>query len=240
MFLLIVWLPNLGLIARVVTSDMSAGEKAVFLWGSAGAISTTFTTLGAWLTGSVALLFGLNVAVTIHYLRQRAIEARAGGAALGGVVVALIGAGCSSCGAIVLSTIVGAGAAGSFVGGLPLRGDEFGIVSVLILAATLVLTARRASRPITCSVRQGPDLRLNPTSTPTVETSGGDDRGHRRFANERRTRWDRGPGSLVGIATTFSRASGVVMDEVAETFFAKACVIAREQDEVVPRDVDRL
>jgi hypothetical protein len=123
-FLLIVWLPNLGLIWDVVTGgSMSIGQKAGFLWDSLGAINTNFTGLGATLTIAVAMLFGLNVAVAVRYVRDRVAEVRAGGGAAlgGGVLVALAGAGCSSCGAVVLSTLFGAGATGSFIASLPLR-----------------------------------------------------------------------------------------------------------------------
>jgi hypothetical protein len=152
-FVLTVWLPNLGLIWSVVTSgSMSLAGKAGFLWDSLGAIHTNFTPLGAWLTIAAAVLFGLNVAVALHYVRRRAAEARAGGAALGGLVLALTGAGCSSCGAIVLSTLFGVGASASFVARLPLRGEEFAIASVLVLAATLMVTARLASRSEACAI----------------------------------------------------------------------------------------
>ena len=151
-FALTVWLPNLGLIWGVVSSgSMSLGDKAGFLWDSLGAIHTNFTPLGAWLTVAAAALFGLNVAVAVHYVRLRAAEARVGGAALGGIVLALTGAGCSSCGAIVLSTLFGAGASASFVASLPLRGEEFSIGSVLVLAVTVAVTARLAARSQACA-----------------------------------------------------------------------------------------
>ena len=152
-FALVVWLPNLSLIWGVVTGgSMSLSGKAAFLWSSLGAIGTNFTTLGASLTIAVAVLLGLDVAVAARYLRQRAAEARAGGAALGGVTLALLGAGCSSCGAIALSSLLGAGAAASFTASLPLGGQELSLASVAVLAAILVSTLRKASRPLVCAV----------------------------------------------------------------------------------------
>lgn len=162
LFALIVWLPNLSLIWNVTTGgSMSLPGKAGFLWSSLGAIGTNFTTLGASLTIAVAVLFGLNVAVAVRYSRLRAAEARAGGAALGGVTLALLGVGCSSCGAVALSSLLGAGAASSFTASLPLGGQELAIASVAALAATLLLTVRSASRPALCAVepvavRRGP------------------------------------------------------------------------------------
>ena len=152
-FALIVWLPNLSLIWSVVTGgSMSFSGKAGFLWSSLGAIGTNFTTLAASLTVTVAILLGLNVAVAARYIRQRASEAHAGGAALGGVTLALLGVGCSSCGAIALSSLLGAGAAASFTASLPLGGQELSIASVAVLAAILLSTLRKASRPVLCAV----------------------------------------------------------------------------------------
>lgn len=155
-FLLIVWLPNLGLIWSVVTSGtMSIADKAGFLWDSLGAIRTSFTSLGAALTVAVAALFGLNVAVALHHVRERAAEARAGGTGLG-VALALVGAGCSSCGAVVLSTLLGAGATSSFAATLPLHGDELSLLSAVVLAATLALTVRSTSRAGSCAIDPPP------------------------------------------------------------------------------------
>lgn len=156
LFLLVVWLPNLGLIFSVVTSGgMSAGEKVGFLWSSLGAIRTNFTAIGAWSAGAIAALFGLNVALAARYIRRRVGLARMGGAGLGGMLVALVGVGCSACGAVVLSTLLGAGAAASFVTVLPLRGEELSILSVLVLTATLLVTARKAAQPAVCAVDLG-------------------------------------------------------------------------------------
>lgn len=156
-FLLIVWLPNLGLIWSVVSSSsMSLPDKAAFLWDSLGVLATGFTTLGAVLSVAVALLFSLNVAVAVHFVRGRAAEARAGGAGLAGVAVALVGAGCSSCGAVLLSTLIGAGATSSFVAGLPLHGDEISLLSVIVLAASLALITRKASQAGACRVEASP------------------------------------------------------------------------------------
>lgn len=153
-FALVVWLPNLGLIWSVTTSgSISIGGRIGFLWSSLGAIGTNFTTFGAAVTTAVAVLFGLNVALATRRARLRLAEAGAGGAAgAGGLLLALVGVGCSSCGAVVLSTLLGTGATASLVAGLPLGGEEFGLASVAVLAATLAYSARRASRPDACAV----------------------------------------------------------------------------------------
>lgn len=151
-FLLQVWLPNLGLIWSVVTSDaMSAGDKAGFLWDSLGAIHTNFTVLGAWLAGTVAVLFGLNTAVTVHYLRRRLASGSTGGLGAAGLLAALLGAGCSACGAVVLSFLVGTAATASFVAELPLGGQELNLLAVTVLAVSLTVTARKLAAPAVCA-----------------------------------------------------------------------------------------
>lgn len=150
-FLFQVWLPNLGLIWSVVTSEtMSPSDKAGFLWDSLGAIRTNFTVLGAWLAAAVSLLFGLNAAVTVHYVRRRLALGGTAGAGVAGLVVAVVGVGCSACGAVVLSFLIGTTATASFVGLLPLRGQELNLVSVAVLAATLVVAIRKLTEPVVC------------------------------------------------------------------------------------------
>lgn len=151
-FALQVWLPNLGLVWSVITSGtMSFGDKAGFLWASLGAIGTNFTTLGAWLAGLVSLLFGLNLAFTVYYLR-RGLAARASGFGAMGVFAAAVGVGCSSCGAVVLSFLLGTGATASVVGLLPLAGQEFNLLAVAVLTAGLGFTIHRLTQPDLCPV----------------------------------------------------------------------------------------
>lgn len=151
-FLFQVWLPNLGLIWSVVTSEvMSPSDKVGFLWDSLGAIRTNFSVLGAWLAGTVSLLFGLNAAVVLHDVRRRVSLGATAGAGAAGLVAAVLGVGCSACGAVVLSFLIGTTATASFVGLLPLRGQELNLLSVAVLAATFVVAVRKLTRPVVCA-----------------------------------------------------------------------------------------
>lgn len=155
-FVLQAWLPNLGLIWSVVTAgDVALADKARFLWASLGAIGTNFTVWGAVLAITVALLFGLNVAFTVHFVRQRLAARQVTGLGVTGLLAAVFGVGCASCGAVVLSFLVGTGAAASIVGLLPLGGHEFNLLAVAALAAALAATVRKLARPDACS--QPPD-----------------------------------------------------------------------------------
>lgn len=157
-FVLQVWLPNLGLIWSVVTTaDVGILGKAHFLWVSLGAISTNFTVLGAALAVTVALLFGLNVAFAVHFVHQRLAARDISSLGVAGLLAAVLGVGCASCGAVVLSFLVGTTAAASIVSVLPLGGQEFTLLAVAALLAALVVTIRKLARPDVCPSRSASD-----------------------------------------------------------------------------------
>ena len=152
-----IWLPNLGLIWQVaVRSHLSIAARLRFLWDSLGALATNFTPLEAALTVAVGVLFGLTVAVTVRTLRTRTAPGSGGGLGVAGAAVGLLGVGCSSCGAVLLSSLVGAGASASFVATLPLHGLELPIASLLLLGAALLLTAASAARSAACAIPRPP------------------------------------------------------------------------------------
>lgn len=152
-FLVAVWLPNLGLVTDVVfAEDMPVAAKLRFLWSSLGAIGTNFTTAQAGLLVVIAVLFGLNAAVALHTVRQRLRERSAAGLGLAGLVAGLIGVGCSACGAVVLAGLLGAGTTAAVIRVLPLGGLEFSLAAVLLLTAALLVTARQAHRSQACDL----------------------------------------------------------------------------------------
>lgn len=146
--LLQVWLPNFGLIWSTITAgDLTIPAKANLLWASLGAIGTNFTTLGAGLAVTISLLFGLNVAFTVRYIRNRLAAREVSSLGAAGLVAAVLGVGCASCGAVVLSFLLGTTTAASFVALLPLGGQEFNLLAVAVLLAALVVTIRQLARP---------------------------------------------------------------------------------------------
>lgn len=106
--------------------------------------------VGAVLAVTVALLFGLNVAFTVHFVRRWLADRQATGLGVTGLLAAVFGVGCASCGAVVLSFLVGTGAAASMVGVLPLGGHEFNLLAVAALAAALAVTVRKLAHPDAC------------------------------------------------------------------------------------------
>lgn len=148
-----IWLPNLGLIRDTIFSgDLTFLEKLNFLWNSLGAISTNFSFLSATLTILVSVLLGLNIALMVSYFKKRFAFQKASGVGVAGMLTGLIGVGCASCGSIILSAFIGVGATATFTGILPLKGQEFSLLSIIILVGALYITAKMTAEPLVCKV----------------------------------------------------------------------------------------
>lgn len=154
-FVLSVWLPNLGLIRDVVFSNnIEVLEKIIFLWNSSfGAISTNFSVLSATLLVFISVLFGLNIALTVYYFKRRITLQKTGGMSIAGMLAGLIGIGCASCGSVIIATFLGVGAAATLTGILPFGGQEFSILGIIILVGSLYVTGKKIADPLVCGIR---------------------------------------------------------------------------------------
>ncbi len=124
------WLPNIRLLFSILTDPLvPLGDKVMLPINLLGSISTNFTALAVSYTIAIAVLVGINVALSLYQIsRQRQFSS--------------FGAGASSLG--ILSGIFG------IIPLLPLKGGEFGIVGVLLLAAATYLLARQITKPLVC------------------------------------------------------------------------------------------
>lgn len=147
-----IWLPNLSFMADIVTSSsLAPGQKISILGSSLGAIQTNFTFLSRALTVVIALLFAVQISVITYYLKRRIHLQKAAGISGVGMVSGLLGVGCAACGSVILSALFGATATAGFIGVLPLRGQEFGLLSIGILGLSLFLTTRKIQEPLVCA-----------------------------------------------------------------------------------------
>ena len=151
-FLLAVWFPNLGLIAEVFRgSQAPLGAKLGIAVSLLGGIATNFSLLSAGYTVAIAVLLGASTAMIVYLLQQRRLASAGRNIAVGsgGAASGALGIGCAACGSLVL------GAAAPFAGALaalPLAGGEFGIASVVLLSASLLLVGRSIARASACSL----------------------------------------------------------------------------------------
>lgn len=146
-------LPNIRLIVSVVeSSGATLPETLRLIVTLLGSITTNFSVLSAVYTILISVLFGLNVAMFLFFLRCRLGTPSGAGVATGflGVVAGLLGVGCAACGSFLLSTVLAWIGAGALVTFLPLRGAELGFVAVLLLSVSIYLAARKITDSRTC------------------------------------------------------------------------------------------
>lgn len=154
-FAFAVWLPNAGLITEVFsTSEALLAAKLKVAASLLLSVGTNFTLLSAGYMIAIAILFGVNASMIVHLARRSRGGVGRGNllAGSGGVASGVLGIGCAACGSFLLSTVLSSfGAAGALVF-LPLQGGEFGIVSVILLAVSLLIISRKIASSLTCNI----------------------------------------------------------------------------------------
>lgn len=155
LFAFAVWLPNFRLIGGVLTdSTAPLSIKLLLPIALLGSIATNFTALAVSYTVAIALLAGINVALIAYFVRRQKEELARGGVAVGtfGVMSGILGMGCAACGSLILSSLLGVVGGTGVIAALPLRGGEFGIIGVVLLAISTYLILARIAKPMTCDV----------------------------------------------------------------------------------------
>lgn len=155
MFAFAVWLPNISLIVSVMAHPgISFSQKLDLPISLLGSIATNFTALSASYTIAVAILFGINIAMIVYFLRRRIAQVKQAGVAAGffGITSGVIGMGCAACGSLLLTSILSLFGASGVLAFLPLAGGEFGILGVILLAISLYLTAKQIQNPAICKI----------------------------------------------------------------------------------------
>src|SRR3989344_4842906 len=72
--------------------------------------------------------------------------------AFSAIAVSFLGLGCSACGSLILSSLIGLTATTAVIDWLPLEGLEFGLLGIFILLLAIYLTAYKISAPNDCKV----------------------------------------------------------------------------------------
>ena len=154
-FAFAVWFPNISLIVEVMGHPgISFSQKLDLPISLLGSIATNFTLLSASYTIAIALLFGVNLAMTIYFLRRKISEVRQSGVATGfiGLASGVLGMGCAACGSLLLTSGLSLVGASGILAFLPLAGGEFGILGVILLLASIYLIAKQIQNPAICKI----------------------------------------------------------------------------------------
>ena len=154
-FAFAVWLPNISLIVKIMGHPgISFSQKLNLPISLLGSIATNFTLLSALYTIAIAILFGINLAMIVYFLKRRVADVQERGIATGffGITSGVIGMGCAACGSLLLTGILSLFGATWILSFLPLAGGEFGILGVILLAVSVYLTAQRIQNPAVCKI----------------------------------------------------------------------------------------
>lgn len=147
-----IWLPNISLNFKFLfSSNFNASQKLKFFWSTFGYFCTGFTLFSQIIIILTAILIGLNITLLVYYIKHRAKCLRSAGLSVGAVIISIIGIGCSSCGSVILSSLIGFGATSSVLGILPFGGKELGILSILILIFSIILIYKKIKTPFVCA-----------------------------------------------------------------------------------------
>lgn len=152
-FVFAVWLPNIRLVAGIVSSpEVPFWSKLELPLSLLGSIATNFTPLSATYTIAIAVLFGVYIAMITYFLKRRIKDIKQSGIATGlfGITSGVLGVGCAACGSFLLTSVLSLVGAGGALVRLPLRGNEFGILGVILLTIALYVTAKQIENPLTC------------------------------------------------------------------------------------------
>lgn len=149
-------LPNSALLTLVWASkSMTVLGKFLLTMSLLGSLTTNFSPLSALTTVSISLLVGVNVALMLFlYRRQKRSMTRGNVATTSlGALFGMFSVGCAACGSLILTSFLGVVGGVGILTFLPLRGQEVGILGVLILGYTTFLLIRTIIRPLICKIK---------------------------------------------------------------------------------------
>lgn len=151
---LAIWLPNINFLAHTAASDLFSFSEKVGIIGSVfGSIQTNFSPLSRTITIIVAFLFAINISFLVFYLLRAAKFSKEAGIGTSGFLLGMIGIGCATCGSVILSTFLGVGATAGFIGILPLKGQEFGLLSIFLLSISIYFLSKKIKDPLVCNAK---------------------------------------------------------------------------------------
>jgi hypothetical protein len=104
-----------------------------------------------FITVSIAFLFSLNIGLTIFVFNRQLGRVR-GNSTLGavGLLSALFGFGCASCGPILITSLLPFLGLSGLLKILPFEGKEFEMIGFLILLLSVYFLSKEASKPAVC------------------------------------------------------------------------------------------
>lgn len=148
-------LPNYELIGYTFVSDTyPLLSKIRILWSSLSSFQTNFTVVSRITLITAGVFVGINFSFLVFYFRRQLAVKREAGLNFFGILLSLLGIGCSTCGSVILSSIFGIAATASILSFFPLRGLEINLLSIAILFLSTIFLAKKIQSPSVCTPRK--------------------------------------------------------------------------------------
>ena len=149
------WLRNLPLLGNIISSSaFSFLDKVTLFVKFLGGIATNVTPFSAALIIVMSVLFGLNASLILYYLvKRRDIPKKEGVGAAGAFASGLLGVGCASCGSFLLGSILASFGASGLITVLPLRGEEFSILAIVLLGLSIDWISKSIQSSRVCGIK---------------------------------------------------------------------------------------
>ena len=149
---ILLW-PNSGIIQQTLSStELMMGKKLLFVLGLYKTLLTNYTIISATYLVLVAVLFGINISLLVFYLKKKQSFGKGHFhvTSVSGLVSGILGIGCAACGSVILTSVLGVTAAGSFFSFFPFHGAEFAAVGVLLLLLSIYYLLKEISKSNVC------------------------------------------------------------------------------------------
>jgi len=154
-FTAIIWFQNLPLLyflwIKSGTTLLSKISISLYMYLN---IKTNFTIMAAVYVVLIALLSGINAGLMAVYVKKtksfRSAPTQTSFLQIGGLISAVFGIGCASCGSVILTSILLQFGAGGLLLALPLHGAEFRFLAVGLLSISVILLWRKINQPPVC------------------------------------------------------------------------------------------
>ncbi len=145
-----IYLPNLGFLAKTLFSSYSFSSKVKIFFFSLGAFQTNFTFFGRILVLVLSFLFALNLSLLVFYLKRAVRLKKESGSGFFGALLGVLGVGCTSCGSVILSSVLGVSTTAGFLGVLPFSGKELGVLGAFFLSYSIYLSSKKIMEKDEC------------------------------------------------------------------------------------------
>jgi hypothetical protein len=127
---------------RISTDNLF--EKVYFVLSSMiQAIPLNLSSTSIALIIVVSILAGLNTTLVAYYLQKRQAIFRETSLGFFGMLSAILGIGCASCGSVLLTSFIGISASTVVTNVLPFKGIEFNLVAILLLLYSIYLISKK-------------------------------------------------------------------------------------------------